>query len=99
MRRLPDLCKNLFVRGRPMKKTFITVALLFACLLGLAGCVNPSREAFLTVEPSLCIGCGQCSKVCKFDAIVFIGNKAVIDPSKCQQCGRCVKVCPTDAIQ
>ena len=82
-----------------MKNILLTISVFLVCLVGASGCMNPSKEAFLTVEQSLCIGCGQCAKVCKYDAIVFIGNKAVIDPSKCRQCGKCVKVCPTDAIR
>jgi heterodisulfide reductase subunit A-like polyferredoxin len=65
----------------------------------LIGCLSPTKAAFLSVDQTLCVGCGQCIKVCKYDAITIIGKKAVIDPSKCQQCGRCVKVCPYDAIQ
>ena len=75
--------------------TIVGALLGFACL---QGCVNPSKGAFLTVEETACIGCGACGKVCKYDAIAVIGNKAVIDPSKCQKCGRCVRVCPYDAI-
>jgi ferredoxin len=58
----------------------------------------PSKSAFLTVEETSCLGCGDCIKVCEADAIILIGDKAVIDPSKCIQCGKCVKVCPYDAI-
>jgi Na+-translocating ferredoxin:NAD+ oxidoreductase subunit B len=74
------------------------VVFILLCLGCFQGCVNPSKESFLTVEETSCIGCGACVKVCKYDAITIIGNKAVIDPSKCQLCGRCVKVCPYDAI-
>ena len=45
-----------------------------------------------------CIGCKQCEKVCKFDAVHVENNLAFIDPEKCKNCGMCAKVCPTTAI-
>lgn len=84
-----------------MKRIAILLALVAGLLAGLfTGCnMQPSKGAFLNVEATLCLGCGACTKVCKGDAILIIGNKAVIDPSKCVQCGKCVKVCPYDAIR
>jgi ferredoxin len=80
-------------------KNKIGLGIIIALLVALWGCgMGPSRDAFLTVEQAMCIGCGACTKVCKADAIIIMGNKAVIDPTKCVQCGRCVKVCPYDAI-
>lgn len=83
-----------------MKKITISLTVVTGLLVILfTGCnVQPSKGAFLNVEASLCLGCGACTKVCKGDAILMIGNKAVIDPSKCVQCGKCVKACPYDAI-
>jgi ferredoxin len=83
-----------------MKRLTISLVVVVGLMLSLfTGCnVQPSKGAFLNVEASLCLGCGACTKVCKADAILIIGNKAVIDPSKCVQCGKCVKVCPYDAI-
>jgi ferredoxin len=78
----------------------VLLFMLVSALFIVIGCVNPSKDAFLTVEQRACIGtgCGRCFRVCNYDAIVFIGNKAVIDPSKCNLCGKCVKVCPYSAI-
>jgi len=45
-----------------------------------------------------CIGCKQCEKTCKFDAVHVENNLAYIDPEKCKNCGMCAKVCPTGAI-
>lgn len=66
---------------------------------GVTGCKSPTKGAFLEVNERLCLGCGECVRVCNGDAIVIMDNKAVIDPSKCIECGKCVKVCPYDAIQ
>jgi ferredoxin len=72
----------------------------FGCLAALAGCSKNQATAntMLTVEASLCKGCGQCAAVCKGDAITVMDNKATIDPARCIRCGNCVKVCPYDAI-
>ncbi len=45
-----------------------------------------------------CIGCGKCTKVCKFDAITVVDNLSYIDYSKCKACGQCFFECPTGAI-
>ncbi len=59
------------------------------------------------IVPELCIMCGDCQEVCKFNAI--LGEKALpyrsgyrpfeIRQLRCTSCGECVKVCPTNAIE
>jgi Na+-translocating ferredoxin:NAD+ oxidoreductase RNF subunit RnfB len=46
-----------------------------------------------------CLGCGDCVKVCTFDAI-FMGsdNKMPQITDKCVQCGACVKACPRNLL-
>ncbi|MHA2426732.1 MAG: FAD-binding protein [Candidatus Hermodarchaeia archaeon] len=51
----------------------------------------------LTIDTEKCTGCGLCVKVCPFDAMHLINEKAEAD-EKCTLCGACVKVCPVDAI-
>mgnify|MGYP002917491927 CR=1 FL=1 len=48
----------------------------------------------IKVEDSKCIGCGQCSKVCKMDVDVCKHP----DHPECIRCGACIKACPKDAI-
>jgi ferredoxin len=52
------------------------------------------------VDPDLCTGCGECIKVCPFDAVALEENdrKAVIDPRRCYGCGICRAACPAQAI-
>ncbi|KYH34306.1 electron transport complex subunit RsxB [Clostridium tepidiprofundi DSM 19306] len=47
------------------------------------------------VNQELCIKCGKCDTVCKYDAI----KKGVITEYKCEGCGACTYVCPTNAIK
>ena len=81
------------------RRSFICLA-LGGCAAALSGCstnmANP--DAYLTVEASHCMGCGECARVCNGDAITIVANKAIIDPAKCIRCGKCVKVCPYEAI-
>ena len=48
-----------------------------------------------------CLGCGDCTRACKFGAISM--NPAtglpVVDESKCTGCGACGKVCPKGIIE
>lgn len=46
------------------------------------------------VNHELCTQCGECDKVCKFDAI----KKGKVDALKCEGCGACALVCPQNAI-
>lgn len=46
------------------------------------------------INEELCKSCGECEKVCRFDAIS--NNK--INPYSCEGCGTCILVCPSNAI-
>ena len=52
-----------------------------------------------SVVQDLCIGCGQCIKICAHDAPTITDHKASIIHDKCVGCGRCIGVCPKDAIK
>mgnify|MGYP000511528302 CR=1 FL=1 len=51
------------------------------------------------VKQKLCIGCGQCRKICAHGAPIITDGKAVIDHDRCVGCGRCIAVCPKNAVQ
>jgi len=53
----------------------------------------------LTVDRSLCIGCGQCADLCTVGAISMVENVARIDQSLCTMCGLCAELCPEGAIR
>ena len=50
------------------------------------------------VDESLCDGCGECSRICQFNAIVSFGTTAMVFPELCHGCGGCTLVCPKNAI-
>ena len=45
-----------------------------------------------------CIGLGDCTKVCKFDAIHIVDGVAKVDKDKCTGCGACANTCPKKVI-
>jgi MinD superfamily P-loop ATPase len=50
------------------------------------------------VEDALCSGCGECSDLCAFNAIVTLGARTLVFPELCHSCRGCARVCPTGAI-
>ena len=48
------------------------------------------------IQPELCIKCGRCIDVCRFDAI---SKDFVVDGIKCEGCGTCYFQCPAKAIK
>ncbi|MCF6462358.1 ATP-binding protein [Clostridium sp. Cult1] len=53
-----------------------------------------SGNEIAQVDSNICIQCGQCNQVCKFDAI----DMGKVSPLKCEGCGACEIICPVDAI-
>jgi len=51
------------------------------------------------VDNQKCNGCGKCSEICQFKAIVVIGETVMIFPELCHSCGGCMVVCPENAIR
>ncbi|MDD5217163.1 MAG: ATP-binding protein [Candidatus Omnitrophica bacterium] len=47
------------------------------------------------VDKNVCVQCGQCQSVCRFDAITDDYAISTID---CEGCGLCVRMCPVNAI-
>ncbi len=50
------------------------------------------------IDEELCINCGECKEVCRFDAIHVIDEQHRVDPISCEGCWYCSRVCPTEAI-
>jgi MinD superfamily P-loop ATPase len=50
------------------------------------------------VDMDLCSRCGKCGEVCRFSAIVLVGDTVLTFPEMCHGCGGCSLLCPEGAI-
>lgn len=64
-------------------------------------------RGFLGFEPTKCIACMQCQRVCPIDCIRVTTEKREegryitgfdVNQLKCMHCGLCVEECPTEAV-
>ena len=46
-----------------------------------------------------CIGLGNCTRVCTFDAIHIVNGIAQVDRANCVGCGKCAEACPKNIIE
>lgn len=55
----------------------------------------------LTIDHTLCTGCGTCLDACPTGAISLDEDECLstINPALCNECLECLDVCPNDAIQ
>ncbi len=51
------------------------------------------------VDMDKCTLCGKCGEVCRFSAIVVIGDQVLTFPEMCHGCGGCALLCPESAIR
>ncbi len=58
------------------------------------------------IKPGMCIACGKCEELCRFDAVFFDGpgNGRIpktfrVDPISCEGCGVCSYFCAENAIE
>lgn len=51
------------------------------------------------VDVDKCTLCGKCGEVCRFSAIVVIGDQVLTFPEMCHGCGGCALLCPERAIR
>jgi MinD superfamily P-loop ATPase len=50
------------------------------------------------VNMEACNLCGKCGEVCRFSAIILIGDQVLTFPELCHGCGGCTLLCPQKAI-
>ncbi len=78
-----------------------TTLFLKGCPLKCVWCHNPES---ISVRPQLayygskCIGCGECTEVCKSGAHKMTESGHIFDPSFCIACGKCEEVCLGSAL-
>jgi len=50
------------------------------------------------IDPNVCIACGQCVDLCRFNAITEADGEFRVNPLQCEGCKVCVTLCPAQAI-
>ena len=50
------------------------------------------------IDADLCTQCGECSRLCQYNAIAVLGSGVVVFPELCHGCGGCARLCPENAI-
>ncbi len=51
------------------------------------------------VDYHRCDFCGECARICEFNAIAVVPDKVMIFPELCHSCGGCYHLCPQKAIR
>ena len=76
-------------RGRVVCNTLCPTGAMLS-LLSRSSLYHPD------INPDLCVGCGECARVCKAECIDAVAH--TVDASRCVVCFDCMAVCPNDAI-
>ncbi|MBN1765767.1 MAG: RnfABCDGE type electron transport complex subunit B [Sedimentisphaerales bacterium] len=66
---------------------------------GVITCSEGQMVAGVMGCPYGCMGFGDCSRACEFDAIRIIDGLAVVNYEKCVGCGACARACPRQLIE
>ena len=78
-----------------------TTVFFKGCNLHCKWCHNPesiSAKPQIELCLDLCIGCGECFKVCK-NHMIAEGSQHVVDRKACTACGRCADTCYAGGIK
>jgi electron transport complex protein RnfB len=66
---------------------------------GMPSCTAANALANVQACHFGCLGFGDCTQACKFDALHIVEGLATVDYSKCTGCGACSRTCPRNLIQ
>ena len=70
----------------------------YAAYNGIQSCTAANALANVQACKFGCLGSGDCTRACKFDALHVIDGLATVDYEKCTGCTACSKACPRNLI-
>ncbi len=71
------------------------------CHIILKPSFSRSEPVFIpipVIDPDRCTGCGECTKICAYHALVVIMEQILVFKELCHGCGACNYLCPENAI-
>ena len=71
----------------------------YAKYQGIQSCIAANALAPVQACKFGCLGFGDCTSACKFDALHIIDGLAAVDYEKCTGCTACSKACPLNLIE
>jgi len=71
----------------------------YAQYQGIQTCLAANALANVQACAFGCLGFGDCTRACKFDALHIVDGLAVVDYEKCTGCTACSKACPRNLIE
>ena len=70
----------------------------YATYDGIMSCTSANAYANVQACKFGCLGYGDCTNACKFDALHVIDGLATVNYVNCTGCGACAKACPRNLI-
>lgn len=61
--------------------------------------ISPTSRPVPSVDEESCDLCGECARVCAFNALVRLPRRIMVHEELCHGCGACVRLCPRQAIE
>ena len=72
---------------------------MYAKYQGIQSCTAANALANVQACAFGCLGFGDCTRACKFDALCIVDDLATVDYDKCTGCTACSKACPRHLIE
>jgi len=66
---------------------------------GIPSCIAANALANIQACKFGCLGFGDCTRACKFNALHIVDGLATVDYAKCTGCAACSRACPRNLIQ
>jgi RnfABCDGE-type electron transport complex B subunit len=72
---------------------------IYGIYQGIESCTAANALANVQACAFGCLGLGDCTRACKFDALHIVDGLATVDYHKCTGCTACSKACPRSLIE